>query len=1098
MIAAPFIGAAELARRLGLPEPTAQQIAVIEAPLTPALVVAGAGSGKTETMANRVVWLVANRLVALDEVLGLTFTRKAAGELAARISTRIRQLGAAGIVEPGDTGSSGGTAAVDDELRQATVSTYNAFANSIFRENALLVGREPESVLLNESSAWQLARRVVIEFGDDRLVPLERSVAALTDAVLELSHELSENVVEGASVAELSTRFATLLDLPITDGRAKATPYAEVVKAVGVVSALPALVELAERYALEKRRRGLVEFSDQVALALEVSAKAPAVPAAYRDRYRVVLLDEYQDTSVVQTRLLAQLFADHGVMAVGDPNQSIYGWRGASAANLPLFARDFALSQPALRFSLTTSWRNARSILVGANVTVEPFRTAPGGSDLVDVLVPRPGADDGTVTAVFPESILEEAMEAAEWLRSRLAKPVEPDRPGEEPRIRTAAMLFRNRRHMALFASELDRIGVPNHILGLGGLLSTPEIIDLVSVLRVLSDPTAGSALIRVLSGARYSIGVRDLKQLSSVAGWLTRHNWAQAALSDELTQKLRDSVVEDEGRSIIDALDFVATAKPGHTQLAGFSEHGLERLRSAGQQLAVLRSRGGLALLDLVRHVEQEFLLDIEIAANARNVQSFANLDAFHDEVLNFLAVDDLGTLGSFLHWLDRAAKKDTMGPRNEAAEPGSVQLLTIHGSKGLEWDAVVVPRLVKDELPNGSREGLGWVRFGKLPYDFRGDRDHLPVLDWYGHPTQKHVSDSLAAFKVALAERHHEEERRLAYVAFTRARHDLLLTGSFWAGNSERPPSIFSTELADAGVIAHLPVASILDENPAEHDQTEPNWPFDPLGARRPAVEAAAALVTAAREHEPSANGSSGRDTGRWTRDLDLLLEERRRRLRANELVDIPARVPASRFKDFVNAPNEVAAALRRPMPERPYRATRLGTLFHAWVEQRLGVGGTAETIDAFGFEIDNPDGGTATEPIDSERQDLERLVAIFEGSRWADRAAVEVEREIHLPLDGQTIICKIDAVFEHDGRFEVVDWKTGKAPRDAADLETKQLQLALYRQAFAEWKGIDPALIDAVFYYVSDDAIIRPDRIYDRAELIELWRSVVGPAR
>ena len=1074
------LGAIELAALLGLDPPTEQQVAVIQAPLSPALVVAGAGSGKTETMANRVVWLVANGMVELDQVLGLTFTRKAAGELASRISTRIAQLAEAGIVDESATGS---------ELRQATVSTYNSFANSIFRENALVVGREPESVLLNESSAWQLARQVVSQWGDDRLVPLEKRSGQLADAVLELSHELAENVAESASVAELATRFATLLDLPITDGRAKPTPYVDVVAAVGVVSALPALVDLADRYALEKRRRGLVEFSDQVALALEVCDRSPAVVDSYRDRYRVVILDEYQDTSVVQTRLLAALFADHGVMAVGDPNQSIYGWRGASAANLALFARDFARTSPSHRFALSTSWRNARRILDAANATVAEFRERD--PELVEKLVARDSADEGTITVEFPESIREESDTVAHWLKDRLAEPL----PTGE--TRSAAILFRNRQHMAAFAADLDRLGVPNHILGIGGLLSTPEIVDLVSALRVINDPTAGSALIRLLSGARHSIGLRDLKQLSSVAGWLSKRNWAQAPLADDLLQRQRDSVAEDDGRSIVDALDFVSTAKEGHSQLAGFTPAGLERLRSAGRQLQFLRSRGGLALLDLVRLVEQELLLDIEVAANSRNVRVFANLDAFHDEVANFLSADDLGTLGSFLSWLDRAERKDTMGPRSEPAEPGSVQLLTIHGAKGLEWDAVVVPRLVKDELPGSSREGLGWVRFGKLPYDFRGDRDHLPVLDWFGHPTQKHVNDSLAVFKDALAVRHHEEERRLAYVAFTRARHDLLLTGSFWAGNSERPPSRFLTELAEAGIIPEPPAASELDGNPETLEQHEPNWPLPRLGAREEAVRRAAELVRS--------SALSGGDTGRWTEDVDLLLEERRARALAEQLVELPVRVPASRFKDFVSDPGAVAASLRRPMPERPYRATRLGTLFHAWVEQRLGVGGTAESIDAFGFELDDPEGGTvvssaSVEYVESEQAALDGLIATFERSPWASRSAVEVEREIHLPLAGRVVVCKIDAVFSVDsgagnGRFEVVDWKTGKAPKDDADLESKQLQLALYRQAFAEWKGIDPDLIDAVFYYVAENEIIRPKRLWSRAELEAEWRRVTA---
>lgn len=171
---------------------------------------------------------------------------------------------------------------------------------------------------------------------------------------------------------------------------------------------------------------------------------------------------------------------------------------------------------------------------------------------------------------------------------------------------------------------------------------------------------------------------------------------------------------------------------------------------------------------------------------------------------------------------------------------------------------------------------------------------------------------------------------------------------------------------------------------------------------------------------------------------------------------------------------------------MPEQPYRATQLGTLFHSWVEDRYGVGGDSDELDAAPTELDDDD--RLTEP------DLDRLKAIFEASEWAGRRPVDVEREIHLPFDGRIVICKIDAVYESGGRFEIVDWKTGKAPNDAEDLEQKQLQLALYRLAYAKWRSIDPELIDAVFYFVADDRVIRPDHIFDEAELLDRWRSAL----
>ena len=184
---------------------------------------------------------------------------------------------------------------------------------------------------------------------------------------------------------------------------------------------------------------------------------------------------------------------------------------------------------------------------------------------------------------------------------------------------------------------------------------------------------------------------------------------------------------------------------------------------------------------------------------------------------------------------------------------------------------------------------------------------------------------------------------------------------------------------------------------------------------------------------------------------------------------------------------------------MPERPYRATRLGTLFHGWVENRYGLDGSSEELDSASTELDFGDDSV----VGADEAELERLKLVFERSPWATRKPIEVEREIHLVLAGQVIVCKIDAVYavepgpDGEERFQVVDWKTGKAPKSAKDLEDKQLQLALYRLAYAQWKGIDPSRIDAVFYFVSDDRIIEPVRIFDEPELLALWQASLTPA-
>ncbi len=385
--------AIEIADALGRPRPTDEQRAVIEAPLEPALVVAGAGSGKTETMAGRVLWLLANRAVNPAEILGLTFTRKAAGELQGRIRERIGELAAAGL-----TGEN------DDPFEAPTIATYNSYANALYRDNAVVLGREGDGAVLGEAGAWQLARETVRRSADARLADLGKDLDTLTRAVLAVSRAIAENAIdEPEAVRAYAARFAALTELP-PGGRGA---YADVEHWAETVGGLDVLIDLAGEYERAKAARGLVEYSDQVALALRIVRQRPQVAAAERERFRVVLLDEYQDTSVVQTWLLAELFGGHPVMAVGDPNQSIYGWRGASASNLDDFARAF---QARARYSLSTSWRNGRRILDAANALVAPLN----GRVAVDRLEPAPTASELPVDLAFPETVTEEADAAAD------------------------------------------------------------------------------------------------------------------------------------------------------------------------------------------------------------------------------------------------------------------------------------------------------------------------------------------------------------------------------------------------------------------------------------------------------------------------------------------------------------------------------------------------------------------------------------------------------------------------------------------------------------------------------------------------------------
>jgi len=1140
----PQLSALDVAAALGQPPPTVAQQRVIEAPPTPALVIAGAGSGKTETMSGRVVWLVANGHVRRDEILGLTFTRKAAGELSERIAARLAvideysqrgllphvpEIVASGLLNRVAEASTGAQRVLvrthvlgelaqrfgtgwdptsprtsEDLMIRPRVSTYNAFADSIVREHAARIGRDPDVAMLSQAASWMLAREVVLRADMPELEGIEYAVGTVVDAVQRLAGDALDHRADLARAERIALEYAAAFE-----------PYrsnTDIAKAADNLLSLPTLASLVRTYIAEKHRRGVLDFADQVSGAYDIVEASPDVRSDLREQHRVVLLDEYQDTSVIQTQFLAEVFRDSAVMAVGDPHQSIYGWRGASADNLYAFSRTFAADAPSQNFSLMTSWRNDSAILGVANRVLEPLRRP--GLD-VPPLESRPGAGRGAVGVRYPLTVHEEAAEVAEWFADRRRAHAAAADAASTPHA--GAILFRSKRHMQTFAEALAARGIPHRILGLGGLLTTPEVVDVVSALRVIHDPNAGSALIRLLVGPRFGVGLADMGALYDLASELSKRDSGLLPLPDELRARIRSSRGADEAVSIIDAVDVVRGLRDDYRLIEGITAEGRMRIRAAGEMLERLRRASGQPIPELIRLIEVELRLDIELAANeTRGPARVAatQLRAFADEVRAFLSADDRGTIGSLLAWLDKAESTDELMPRPEPPEPGVVQLLTIHGSKGLEWDAVAVVRLVEGELPSRPTDTSGWFGFGVLPFALRGDTAALPHFMW--EPPASDDSDpvkrvkagvasltsrskaapgALTVFKDAYRDYQQQEERRLAYVAVTRARTDLLLTGAHWAG--QKSPREASPYLREAIEVLGLdPIEAVDDdENPYAEEGKTSVWPLDPLGGRRTVVESSAGLVRSV-DDEPAP-----------TPQLERLLAERAERQRGIRAAP-PTRVPASRFKDYVTDFDGTVRALGRPMPERPYRQTRLGTLFHAWVEHRSGLvgAGTGPENALWDSDEEQPDPWSVSA---ADEADLERLREIFERSEWATLRPIAVEIEIDFALgavteahaaagdsgEGHIVICKLDAVYrreDRDGRIEIVDWKTGKAPRNAAEREERMLQLALYRLAYHRRFGVPLDEIDVALYYVADDLVIRGDRVYSEEELVQRWSA------
>lgn len=1101
-----------LAEALGIHTPTQEQARVIAHRLSPLLVVAGAGSGKTATMAQRVVYLVATGQVRPDQILGLTFTRKATAELDQRVASRLAGLSAAGLlpaIGPGASGTGGDTADSADatDVGEPMISTYNSFAGALVRDHGLRIGVDPDSTLITQARSWQ----IVISLLEARTLPLpNESLSHNASATLVLADSLSQNLltIEEAAkdLADLSEQFTALAAIKGCKTL--------VGKAPAVMAEWEALLDVVAELHAHKRHHGLLDFGDQIALACAIAESVPEAAGQVRAQYPAVLLDEFQDTSVAQVRLLSALFADSGVTAVGDPHQAIYGWRGASAAALDTFHQRFNPTGTALLDSgtspveatpvleLSTSWRNDSTILEVANVVSAPLRSGvvedgdPVGEHLtVAPLQARPaafGLEPGAVYGAFLQDPAEEALTVVAFLAERWSPSVE------------MAVLCRTRAQMEPIAAELEAAGLPYTIVGLGGMLYVPEVADVRALLTAASDPERGDRVVRLLTG--FGIGARDLRALAALARELTR----PSTESGKEAPGTHGDQVETDSPLLSEALD---TLLRWHEDGAQEESAAVRDLTEAGRTVALRTARAirrireavSLPLPDLVALAEQALDLDIEIAARVGHPMGHRALDSFHETARAFAADTDAPTLTGFLEWLDAAEEhEDAMSAPEVEPSPGAVQLLTVHAAKGLEWDVVAVPGMDEQVFPSYTsavKDDLrvaetGWMgSTSTFPFPLRADAGDLPpftVGDLDPAVTDKPLlTETMSAYKEALGRQSLREERRLAYVAFTRARHELLLTGSHLSKTASKPrrPSRFLTELQRRDLLR--PYA----EGWVDFDESRPNpltaltqvgtWPPDadaaePLDSQAPeaggegtavtdrvaAVRrarcAAAAQVTAAMggtepvQEVPAQAQPDDEMVRRWRLEAGLLLAERTRALSSGPAVRLPEHLAATRLDDLRADRRQFALDLRRPLPPEPRAAGRLGTVFHDAVAQRLSARGTLFSL------------GQAGVPDNLGPQDRDRIERWLETAEnlplLEDYVLAETETDREITIGATTLRCRMDAVFRRkDGPgWLIVDWKTGRrqVPVD---------QLSVYVHAWAASQGVPTASVRAAYVYV-----------------------------
>ena len=1019
----------QLCEVLGLPF-SEQQLAAITAPLEPGVIIAGAGSGKTTVMAARVVWLVGSGQLAPEQVLGLTFTRKAAAELSARVRTALQR---AGVIDGSGV----------DEAGEQLVLTYDAFAARLVAEHGLRIGVESDPVMITGASRYRLAARVVTNAAG----PFEQLAAyapvTLTERLLKLDSDLTSHLVIAAEVGAHAREFRTALaEAPLNRYRRE---YASVRTARAITEQRLELLGLTTAYAELKRSLGYVEFADQMAVAAELARRVPAVSELLRRQCRVVLLDEYQDTSSAQAAMLRALFSGddeesgrgHPVTAVGDPHQAIYGWRGAAASNILQFADDFPTVRgaPAPSFALTVNRRSGPTILAVANVLASGLHHDPamgGGAAALELTAPE-GTPPGRVEVAGFDTWPEEVG----FIGERIAALHSTGRVALWSEL--AVLVRRNAQIPALYADLLAR-DVPVEIVGLGGLLELPEIVEVCSVLALLDDVSANPAAIRLLTSARWAIGIADLALLGRRATELAA---VEGPRDGDLVDDLGRALARTEGVIVPSLLE--ALHDPGELH---YSPQARRRFAVIGAELAGLRQHAGEPVLDLVRRVIHTLGVEGELAASG---SSSAQLGAFTDAVAAYCEVDGEASLGGLLAYLDAERNHGVGLDQAVASDADSVKLLTVHKAKGLEWEVVFLPGMAEGVFPN-DRVTENWVtNAAVLPAELRGDASAIPQL----------AEASDAAFKeyaAALKTQARHAEDRLAYVAVTRAKQLLVATTHSWEGELIKPrkPSPYLRAIEQHGVVLREAPPAVGD-NPLAGSGAALEWPVigDPEARERRQrlaadVEAASELLVPLDPVGLSVEEQA--EVAQWDADMSALA------LAAVEEL-APARpeyLSVTGLVRLARNPDEFVTDASRPMPQRPVAAQRLGTRFHRWLEDRFAL--------TPAFDVD-----PGQEPPDDPY--FARLSAAFERGQFAARRPLAVEVPFSMLVGGTIIRGRIDAVFAAADGYLVVDWKTGDV--DRAD----PVQLAIYRRAWADLVGVPVERVQVGFFDILRDRLVTP---------------------
>jgi len=656
----------------------------------PLLIIAGAGTGKTTVITERIKHIIASNLAKPSEVLALTFTNKAAQEMEERVDI-----------------------AMPYGYTQMWVMTFHSFCDRVLRSEALHIGLDPRFKLMTEADSVKLVRDNLFSFDLDYFRPLGNPTKFIGGMLQHFSRLQDEDVSPSEYAAWTRKKESHLREL--------AGAY--------------------KKYEELKGAGGVMDFGDLVVKTLALLRQRPNILKQYQKQFKFVLVDEFQDTNYAQNELAILLAGNSkNITVAGDDDQSIYRFRGAAVSNIIQFRKHFPRAKAV---TLNKNYRSYQEILDRAYALIQ--NNNPDRLEVVEnvdkkLVSQRKGTAE--VNFVHVDRVENEAEAVAQKIKDLVAN--------AQYDYKDIAILVRANNHAEPFSRAFLRNNIPFQFLGPGRLFKQPEIIDLISYLKVLYDINDSVAFYRVLSYEHFDISSRDLAQIGSYA---KRNHFSLF----EACEAMEDVHISKDTREKIKKILEIINK---HLRLA--------RRETAGQILYYFLE--DTALLNKLLNPKTQ---DVEKRA--------ANISKFFDKLKTYEVDHEDATVPAVVDWIELSQElgESPLAVDSDWTELNAVNLLTVHGAKGLEFPVVFMVNLVSLRFPTIQR------------------REQIPI------------PDGIVKEVLPQGDYHLQEERRLFYVGTTRAKDKLFFSAADYYGEGKREkklsPFIFEA-LGDAAVSAEL----------------------------------------------------------------------------------------------------------------------------------------------------------------------------------------------------------------------------------------------------------------------------------------------------